>query len=256
MAQPIGKIVTEILRQGFVEPLQILFPVPKRKKEAFLELARENVNFYQPKIEEKFGVSLGKINVKDYRDFRGDRMEDVIKERFVEYSIRTGQYPSGFTANIIASPVVIATSLLDPLNLFIGNLSGNQAKYYNSSIYFMFGYMNRFLGNFEIDGKRTNNLDQTIVHELSHKLWYSLGGDKSRNDNFTSWRTWNEGFATYCADEYLFNLYSPCTEIYLDNNPRLYERGKIKIQKLISEKGEQILKEVPRRWKEFEEGKI
>ncbi len=222
------------------------FPSPKAKREAFLRKTRDKVSYYKPKMEEICNVDMGEVQVKDFRKYLGDYTKDRLQEEYQEYTERGGHEPSGFVKGVIASPVVTGITIARPISWLFMSLSGPEMKHYNSSIYVPFHYMNRFD---DLDFKdRERKLDQVVVHELSHRLWYALEGDKSSGRN---WRVWNEGFAGYCADVHFADLYHQDFEVEQTNGFGIHARGKEKVEELVEKYGTQILLEVPKKWEQL-----
>ena len=149
---------------------------------------------------------------------------------------------------VIASSILTGRVIAEPLIWLRMNTFGVGMKHYNSSIYIPFYFQNRFADiDFQI---REKELDQSVVHELSHKLWHNLGGN--RHDDFQrNWRIWNEGFATYCADIYFANLYPDDFQTYQGKWAGVHGRGKEKVEELVEKYGKDIILEIPKRWEEF-----
>lgn len=222
------------------------FPSSKVKKEAFLEKARDKVSYYKPKMEEICKVDMGEVHVKDFQYWVGDFMRDRLQEEYREYTKREGHEPSKFTKGVISSPIFTARAIVEPIVWLFMSYWGREMKHYNSSIYVPFYFQNRFM---DMDFKRREEkLDQVIVHELSHRLWYALDGEESSGKN---WRLWNEGFAGYCADNHFEDLYPESFEVEQTKGFGIHARGKEKVEELVEKYGEQILLEVPKRWEEF-----
>lgn len=224
------------------------FPTSRSKKETFLGKVREKVSYYQPRIEEVCEVELGDIQVQDMRYWLANSTRNRIEREFEEYANREGREPSKLAKGFIASPILTARFLATPLIWTFMNLWGFEMKHGNSTIYVPFSYMNRFM---DLDfKKREEGLDQAVVHEMSHTLWYSLGGDGSDNSR-RNWRLWNEGFATYCADVHFAGIYPESFKVDQTKGSGIYQRGKAKVEELVQRYGKDIVLEVPKRWQEF-----
>jgi hypothetical protein len=228
-------------------------PTTKKTKEKFLNQVREKVNYYQPMIEQKCGVSLGDVKVKDNKKWLSDTVYGDAPRLAVEYAWNNGRTPTELDYNlffIIAS--VGEAVMLPPLCLF-NSLLGADFRHNNDTIYVPFNYMNRFMDfNFK---RRTRDMDYGVVHELSHGLWDKL----SRNElfeergnlkEFGEKRKWFEGFATYCAEDYFAEFYPESTKTDY-NTPKLYKEGKEKIKEAVDKYGEEIILKIPRVWREL-----
>jgi hypothetical protein len=225
-----------------------LFPTPKKKKEEFLNLVREKVDYYKPRIEEMCKIELGTIRVKDNKEWLSDVTCYLANMDALENAWKQGRIPKeiDFKLSYMTSSFAEALNAI-PL-LLHNSFSGADMRYFNGAIYVQFYYMNRFT---DIDFKeRTKELDYTVVHELSHGLWAEIAGNVK--SGFGEKRTWSEGFATYCADEYFADLYpeGALKRIELGD---VYNEGKKKIEDVVTKHGEGILLEIPRRGKEFSE---
>ncbi|MBI5347272.1 MAG: hypothetical protein HZB66_01535 [Candidatus Aenigmarchaeota archaeon] len=224
------------------------FPISKTKKEAFLEKARNKVACYKPKMEEACNVDMGEVHVKDFKYWAGDFFRDRLQDEYREYAEREGHEPSKFARGMLASPILTARAIAEPLLWLFMSSWGAEMKHYNSSIYIPFYFQNRVM---DMDFKRMEKrLDQSIVHELSHNLWYCLGGNKTA-DSRRDWKLWNEGFAYYCADIHFADLYPEDFEVKRTKGSGIRRRGKEKVGELVAKYGEKILLEVPKRWTEF-----
>ncbi len=223
------------------------FPSSKAKKESFLEKVRDKVEHYKPKMEEVCNVNMGNAHVKDFREFVGDCGEELVQKSLDKYTKENGEEPSRFVRGLTTSSMFTTKILAKPLMYLIANARGVEMKYYNSSIYVPFYYINRFM---DIDfQRREKELDQSVVHELSHHLWHVLGGVDPSGFGRDQ-RVWSEGFATYCADIYFANLYPDDFEV---NSERwgIHGRGKEKVEELVEKYGKDIILEIPKRWEEF-----
>jgi len=92
--------------------------------------------------------------------------------------------------------------------------------------------------------------DQYAVHELAHGVWSCLavGGPTDRE---ARWWLWNEGFAHYLADTHLRAAYPSDAEVSAKWSAKR-ERARSQVARLVESRGEEILREIPRRWQEFD----
>jgi hypothetical protein len=118
------------------------------------------------------------------------------------------------------------------------------------SAYICFGLKSRALGIFD-DAFRTR---RAVVHEASHHIWFSIGGERAAKDlnkESSMWyKMWMEGFASYCQTRLFWDLYAdePQSTEYM---PDCYQIGCSLVEKVVNEKGEDILFQLPLRWREF-----
>jgi hypothetical protein len=225
-------------------------PTPEKKREAFMDRVREKVNYYQPRIEKKCGVSLGKVKVKDNKELLSDFVCNNAHINALRLAWKNGRVPTelDYTRGFIKAKM-IASSLTLMDALFIAYF-----KHYNNTIYVPFNYMNRLMDiDFE---ERAKGIDYGVVHELSHTLWNKLDGrglfgkEINSRKEFKEGRRWMEGFATYCCEDYFADLYTEETKIG-SPLPRLYKEGKEKIKGAVAKHGEEILLKIPKVWREL-----
>lgn len=237
--------------ESLKETYTVFMPVPRQKREDFLDKVRDRVDFYKPKIEERCNLNLGEVKVKDNSEFIDDVLygaNGLAWKDTLERGWRSGRVPSKTDFMFSYSTAAFAELLMKfPIFLY-NSFSGAEMRYFNSTIYVPFYFMNRFMDASFIGRIRT--LDHTVVHELSHSVWYKIEPDKYRDQNGR--RVWFEGFATYCEDEYFSDLYQDGTERLSDRFlPKLYIRGKKQIEELVEQHGSDIVLEIPKKWKNF-----
>jgi hypothetical protein len=234
----------EMVRQTYSP----IFPTSRKKRKAFLERVRGKVEYYRPKIEQRSGVGLGKVEVKDNRHWLSDVTIGYAYDSAINYAWEHGRIPTekDFQESFVAASIHEAI-LFCPIGLF-NVMRGADFRQHNGVIYVPFNYMNRFL---DMDfRKRIRFLDYGVVHELSHVLWERISGEKDGYWPESEGRKWFEGFATYCADNFFADFYPDGAE-KMTNLPSDYTAGKQRIEKLIAEHGNNALLELPCRWREF-----
>ena len=96
-------------------------------------------------------------------------------------------------------------------------------------------------------------LDELILHELGHFLWWALGGDAKVNSEIDSRRIWTEGFATYCEIKEFLDIYKEGANIgFFNNVPQFYKRGCGVVSLLVKKKGPGTFLKIPSEWRELE----
>lgn len=224
------------------------FPTPTKKREEFMNRVRERVDYYKPLIEEKFGINLGNVKVKDNKEWLPDLLYETAPILAAKHAWADGKVPTEIDFNLSFIGASIAEVIaLPPTWLYSTIIMNVDFRHNDGTIYVPFNYANRFL---DIDFKgRSKRMDYGVVHELSHTLWGRLSENKDRD--FKVGRKWSEGFATYCTDVYFENIFPSRTQkIY--ELPKVYTKGKEIIERVIAEHGENILLEIPKRWEEFQ----
>lgn len=236
--------------EKFLEKFFRLFlPTSQTERDEFMDRTRERVSYYQPRIERKTGIKLGKIKVKDNKEWLSDVLYTNAHRNAFERAWRNGRVPteSDFTIAYTTASIVEAIAII-PVFIFDA-LSGAYFRYFDNTLYTPFRYMNR-VNEFADPGERQRHLDYCVVHELSHSLWNKLGPESPRSTKPLEGRLLFEGFATYCTDVHFADLYPQGVDIGL-KPPKLYRDGRDKVEELVRKYGEGILLEIPKRWREF-----
>ena len=237
---------SELVKQTY----GLFFPTSKDKREEFLQKVREKVDYYQPKIEERCNISIGDVKVKDNCEWNNDVLYGVggiAWKHSIESAWKKGRVPNKFDF-ILHYSVAGLTELLLKFPIFMYNtFVGAEMRHHNHTIYVPFYYVNR-LTDF-LSKSRIRYLDYFVVHELSHSVWDELSGGQEYP---LFERGWIEGFTTYCADIHFADLYPEGMKKFSDSDlPKLYVNGRKKIEELVNKYGNEIVLEIPSRWKEF-----
>lgn len=236
----------EDMKQTVQEIFWAYAPVPKEKRGVFLAKVEERVRYYKPKIEEKTGVKLGDVKVRDNKHFLSEVPYRSTYLDAAKNAWKQGRLPTkrDVHASFLASSIG-ELILFVPFGIY-NFINDADFRYYDSTIYVPFNFSNRFM---DIDfKKRIKRLDYGVVHELSHTLWEKILGEPGGQSG--EGRKWFEGFATYCADEYFAEFYPSGTQKMTDL-PKVYLEGKKKVEELIEAQGEQTLLKIPLKWMEF-----
>ena len=221
-------------------PRRLFFPVSQAEREACLNDIREKIEFYKPRIEERTGISLGEVTVKEYRSWPQDAYQEWQKK--CETDLGVNLFPERSFRSLATQCIFgIGKISLEASRLIDEDF--DSVAYHNNTIYMAFGLSYK-LNFFTVK-------EQSIVHELTHHLWKKLWGKENiRTENF---KMWAEGYAQYGADKWFADLYPQ--DYQVNHSPRslLYQQGKEKIEQLVAKHGKEILLRIPKEWEKFEE---
>ena len=211
------------------------------EKELVLGTYRRAVEFYQPKIEARTGVSLGEINVWDYDKLHEDLLHNW-EQQF------------GFVRRLLFRRHIRKLRQAWEKSSRVEAEQGT-ACFHNGSIYVSFCGDGLCL--------EPHHVAFAVVHELAHALWEKLEGGvavevgrhAAPNDSKES--LFVEGYATYAELIWFSNLYPDHVRSYLRyvlesyDEEGMHRLGMRKIQDLVEQSGNAILLEIPCRWKEL-----
>ena len=96
----------------------------------------------------------------------------------------------------------------------------------------------------------TQKIDQWSVHEMAHGIWDRIANDEHQ-DHDRRWRLWNEGFAHFVADVHFCESYPPEVTVN-DDWSDFRQQGKQLVCEVVNGQGNEILREIPTRWREFD----
>ena len=226
---------------------RIYLPMPKRIRQQYFDEAQRKLDFYQPKIEERTGVSLGKIEIRD----RKDLCKDAIRDHVIEAVFTEGPLISPIPPEIaILAPYEL---IINPIAKILSGLSGltTLMNYNNHGIYINFN-LGRKIDLFWFNKRQIE--DVGIVHELCHELWKRLEKQpyKSQEGSMTEYRIWNEGFATYCSEVAFRQIY-PRGISYNPSYEGIYLKGLNLVRDLVAKQGPEVLMKIPTNWKSLQE---
>ena len=213
------------------------FPLSKKEKKDILSTFEEKVEKYSPLIEKRTGIEMGKVEVKPFNQLTDEIIDKVSSEK--DYCT-----PGWFSKNIIVKPIFNLVRMTAEEIVM-----GKYGDYDTPSIYVPLGYSMKMelFGNYM--AKKGQKIDEIVVHELTHHLWRQIN-PKDKGITGKNSSLWNEGFATYGATRWFKEFY-PSSNLET-NQPSKYLKGRNKIEKLVEEKGESALLEIPNKWKEFD----
>lgn len=206
---------------------------------------REKVEHYKPIIEKKCGKSFGEIKVKDMNLIGLDIHKKAFSEMILE------DYLKGDGVGCVLDIVGFPTALI-PLvgySLFVRE-KDTSAAFWNNIIYLNTSKKMRL----EVLVDKTG-IDQTAVHELSHKMWEVLGGEKTKDSQeVTRLNMMIEGFATYCERTLFAGIYPVKRTLdYSDlwGDPD-YQAGALRMMGFVGKYGKDIIFQIPRIWKKLD----
>lgn len=242
----------EIMIEPFVLARYALLPLTRKEKQSKIDKIRRIVDYFQPRIEEKTGVLLGEIKVRDSRYITSD-IYPMIKGTITQ--IIESHKVTGITKDIIElAGNTIGKPLFSAFNkLHISNAE-MMACPFNNTIYLPFGFKGKM--NFYQDKRFYWVLDNQIVaHELGHILWSKLNLNEKPtflNGAFDKdYLSWSEGFATFCEQEYFENLYPYGSPPKKRDWNRIYAVGREKVRRVYDIGGEAALKTIPKEWQSW-----
>ncbi len=209
----------------------------------FLGAYRNAVSHYQLKIEKRTGVRLGKIGVRDYRQYDRDVLFDLERARY-PWLVRW------FKRSAIKAHLRQWRNYLQSTQQ--ERALACMACYFRSAVYVSFSHDIRC---------HEEGIAFAAVHELSHVLWERLEGeplDRPRagtSADREKFRVLVEGYATYAEQVWFLDMYPKCVkEILPRHQPTpggVHFQGMQRIRSLVEEFGEQVLLEIPKRWRTF-----
>ncbi|MEI7719140.1 MAG: hypothetical protein WCI72_04685 [archaeon] len=233
----------------------MFLPMSEKQKNAYIEWIEERRDFYQPRIEEKTGVQLGKVYVLPnmiwaYQEI--DRMysrlctfplEDYSQKKISRFEKEVLSWGLPVVA---LPPVALIGSALVGYSKFSDNTMSLAAG--EDCIRVPFGFSTRMnLWRKNIGTK--DSLDEAVVHELSHILSFRLE-EKNKPAHICPHEL-SEGFATYCHEEYFADIYPEGYVVDKELVGGVYKSGKEKIEQLVAKHGEEILLQIPTKWPEL-----
>ena len=99
-------------------------------------------------------------------------------------------------------------------------------------------------------------MDRGAVHEISHHLWDALGGEISKisYDKNPRLSMMKEGYASYCELTWFADLYPLKKELNYSCYWGVpdYIAGGLRMLSFVHKYGEDIMLEVPKRWRELD----
>lgn len=205
----------------------------------YMKLAQEKVELYVPKIEERVGIELGDVNVRG-------TLHSIVPLANHGISLLIHEVPS----SAVLMPVL--AQLIYTLTAYRGFFPGEDPAFYvppNHTI-----YLNMRKKVIESIIMEENSLDELIVHELGHHLWFKLGGYHNylSHEKEPREKLMIEGFATYCEYIWFSDFYPDKRKRPLNSfgNPN-YHAGALRMVRFVQEQGDDVLLRVPREWREL-----
>lgn len=225
-----------------------LMPVSKSRRKAYLKRVESAVSIYKPRIEERTGISLGDVEVKEYCELRKQFFKKEIPEiinKLIEKQKINTRIGKAIYGGIFSA---IGNSFISVYSLISEEITEMSCAY--STIYVPFG-LSRKLGFLLNEFSGIDNTDTSVVHELSHILWDRLEDHNQKEQairKHKSYKSWGEGFATYC-ENILFADFYPKEYKWESYH---YRRDMLKVKGIVNEFGESILLKIPSKWQEID----
>jgi hypothetical protein len=209
----------------------------RAEEDFFLGVYRAAVEYYQPRIEEKTGITLGDIQVFDYSCLA----DEYIKQR-------SNSIFSRIVRSLISRPVPkeaverIRACCMEKSKKCI-------ATYRSNGIYVSFGS----------EVHHEENIATTVVHELAHALWEKLAPrpltwnpPKPEQEKY---QEFVEGFAVYAERIWFLDIYPADVRRSVRSLPNysdtVYRNGLATIKQVVAKNGQQVLPQIPARWREL-----
>jgi hypothetical protein len=216
-------------------------PLAEAESEFFLGIYRCAVESYQPRIEERTGVSLGNLSVWHISDVDQHILRDMEKEA-IAWPLRWLRRVFPDTRLQRASEYLKST--------FMDRARRCMTCYYNGGIYV----------SFEGDSRsHEEGVAVAVVHELTHAIWDKLAPKatiKEFNGKTLQRRRYQllvEGYATYGEQVWFRDLYPPAVRDNLGHlrpsRNSVHYQGMLKIQELVERLGPAILLKLPAQWR-------
>jgi hypothetical protein len=210
----------------------------------FLGLYRSAVDFYQPRIEKKTGIPLGNIRVCDFRQLDADRLINLAQQKpSWLYRLFLGKKFAEMRTEVFRQKLESTRSARENACL---------ACYYRRAFYVSFAH--------DIQHHEAG-LAYATVHELSHALWETIEGlplDEQRTGTDFEREKFAllvEGFAMYAELSWFWDLYPHDVRMTIQPGPpmpgSLHDRGLQRVTELVDKFGQEILMEMPKRWRSF-----
>jgi hypothetical protein len=205
-------------------------------REFFLGLYRNAVAFYQPRIEKRTGVAMGAIHVWPYEELHQHSVKAFRRQigfvRALLYRRRLRRYWEARKAESAELAHRCA------------------AAYFGNAIYVSFSLES---------GCHEENVALATVHELSHALWEMLEGQPFGTQRFATsaerqkFELLVEGHATYGERVWFRDTYPECVRSTLrlrrPSPETIHARGLRRVRELVEQFGQQILLDIPKRWR-------
>jgi hypothetical protein len=218
----------------------LTFDLSDCDREFYLGLYRYAVQRYQPIIENRTGVCLGKIEVKNVSSLHQDFRNHL--EKVIGYGI-FGFLRKRSWKKRICTWADAAIGEIPPTS---------SAFYYHQSIYVAFTMGMQLHEDYVIP---------STIHELAHRLWEKLGGPHGTNIRWRKERAYwklkmlDEGYAEYAARIWFLDSYPLWLRRKIPaqqrNQSNIYVKGLRLMEKLVGKYGSQILLKIPGDWRKI-----
>lgn len=212
------------------------------EREFCLGLYRYAVARYQPIIEERAGVRLGPISVKNITGLHADTLRAM--------ELQSRRAPLGFLRGPLFR--LRKRALAESLRARLDQRPDKAcACYFWNAIYVSFR-----------DGTQVHEdyVARVVVHELAHALWERLGGKfHSKVPQVDQvLKLFVEGFATYVETVWFVGFYPAWLRTltvqqakWIGHGADVHAQGLKVVQRLVKDEGTEILLCLPREWSKY-----
>ncbi len=200
------------------------------------------VESYQPRIERRTGVQLGKIDVWDYSQLHRHIACDIEEPRMSLLLF-------GFLKSLVLEWRVRKRS-----RQLIGAYEDHARKY--AACY----YADAIYVSFAASTPHDEVAPVVAVHELSHALWERLEGEPFHAKRLPpadqeKYQLLVEGYAVYAASTWFLDFYPACIRNNLPyaqyDRASVYYRGFKRIRELVELFGPHVLLRIPSEWRNY-----
>lgn len=223
-----------------------VIPIPEWE---LLEQLQQRIDRYQPLLEHEFKVSLGRVVAAPLRveELIDHAFDEARKLLWRESFARRGRAPDVWRRLLFATEKLLVRLPVHAcllLRFWFPELVMKWRSEPPAILVSLYGWSAK---DRQLNVKR---FDQYAVHELAHGVWSCLAVS-GPTDREARWWLWNEGFAHYLADVHLRAAYPSDAEVNAKWSAKR-ERARSLVARLVESRGEEILREIPRRWQEFD----
>lgn len=222
-----------------------LYPLPKSERTELIEMVRDKLDYYQPRIEERCNIGLGKILVKDKKGLFSDLFYGDAHQDAIYHAWKKGRVPNDSDFRVEYTIAAIKEAFYLIPNWIYNSIDRGRLIDFKGNIYVPFYFMARYQDIRQ--GSRIDIVDNAAVHELSHELWSRISEKRIESKEEMCWC---EGFATYGSRVYFADLYPEGVKT-VTGYGKEQAAGEKLVKKVIEIKGKEAFLQIPIKWREF-----